>query len=112
MLWITGRIAEDLNRIGMETLRRDMLYKEAVLNHAVSAHPLLAPVTERSRRTPALLVVQANASHADGLAGHLQRFRLLSGRRNSRFTFTNFPTHSRESAEWLADCLSAFNGNA
>lgn len=108
LIAVLGRIIQDLDRRGMEALRRETAYKAAVLDQAIMEHPLLEAVTKRARRSPTLLVIRTDARYSDALAGQLSRFKLLPGRKGDVFSFTNFPTHSKESAEMLADCLSAF----
>ena len=104
-----GCIIRDLERRGMETLRRETAYKAAVLHQTAADHPLLEPVTDRLLRSQTLLVLRTSPNDANALSNYLSQFRLLPGRRENIFSFTNYPTHSKESAEMLADCLAAFS---
>lgn len=108
LIAVLGRIVQDLERRGLETLKRESKYKAAVLHQAVANHPLLRPLTTYDRRSETLLAIQTEEGFAEALANHLAKWHLRPGRSGHVFSFTNYPAHSRESAEMVADCLTGF----
>ena len=108
-IYLLGKVVEDMLTTGMEKINRDTQYKAAVLYQALENTPNLQPfvknVSNRSRTT-----IVAEGTSALKIRNSLADKGLIlsSGYKpmqDKQLRIANFPTHSREQAEMLADLL-------
>lgn len=112
-IYLLSNVVEDMNRRGMQTIRRETEYKAAILYQALDQHPLLnAFVTEPANRSKTVLV--ANCSkHTEALTHQLVKKGMLPGdgygsQKKTQLRFANFPAHSKEQYELLVDSIAEF----
>ena len=108
-IYLLSKVTEDMITKGMDQIRREINYKAAVLYQAMEASPLLEPfVKELSLRSKTVIVGKTEAQ--DRILEHLNQKGILAGKGYGRFKkehirFANFPTHSKEQVEQIADYI-------
>lgn len=108
LTWVSvlGGVVGDMLSRGIVTLRRETEYKSAVLYHLLDQHPVLQPVVgEKQFRAHTVIAVQA--SDIGRIQDELRRHAISAGFTGNSLVFANFPSHSKEQYERLADILSA-----
>lgn len=114
-IYLLGKVVEDMNRRGIQTIRRETEYKAAILYQALDAHPLLkAFVTEPAVRSKTVVVADCG-QHTEALTNHLMKKGMLPGdgygtHKKTQLRFANFPAHSKEQYELLVDSIQEFKG--
>lgn len=112
-IYLLGKVVEDMNRRGIQTIRRETEYKAAILYQALDAHPLLkAFVTEPAVRSKTVVLADCG-QHTEALTNHLMKKGMLPGdgygtHKKTQLRFANFPAHSREQYELLVDSITEF----
>jgi phosphoserine aminotransferase len=108
-LYLLGMVVNDMLTIGMDKINRDTVYKAAVLYQALEKAQGLQPfVKETSNRSKTTIV--AEGTSAKGLRVSLAEKKLIlsSGYKpmqDEQVRIANFPTHSKEQIEMLADLI-------
>lgn len=111
-LYLLAKVSGDMLRRGIDTLRRETEYKAAVLYQAVQQHAELSPfVEDASYRSKTVIVAKAKNGSADVIK-RLQEKGLVMGSgygsyKSSHIRIANFPAHSKEQVEMLADEIAA-----
>ena len=112
-IYLLGKVAEDFLRRGIDTLRKETEYKSALIYQALENHIQLKPaVLEKNWRSKTVIVANTNTL-TDKLNAHLQPHGLLPGDgygagKKNQLRFANFPAHSKEVYEKLADLIKDF----
>jgi phosphoserine aminotransferase len=112
-IYLLAKVVEDFLRRGVDTLRKETEYKAAVLYQALEGHPLLKPfVTDKKFQSKTVIVADCQ-SHTERLTAALLEKGLSPGDgygpfKKTQLRFANFPAHSREQYELLADTITAF----
>lgn len=112
-IYLLGRVVQDFLRRGMTAIRRETEYKAVLLYHTLEQHPLLAPFVQDKQFRSKTVVVASCGEHTERLKNYLQERGLHPGSgygtfKKSQLRFANFPAHSKEQFEMLADALAAF----
>jgi len=113
-IYLLGCVANDLLSRGMDTVRRETDYKATVLYQAMANHPAIRPfVAEKKWRSKTVLVAECGTNTA-ALAAYLSQQGFLAGEgygslKKNQLRFANFPAHSKEQYERLADLITEFN---
>lgn len=108
-IYLLGKVTEDMLDLGMERLHRESIYKSAVLYQAIEETDGLDPfIKDRDYRSKTTLVV--DGSRAQRLKEYLVKKHILisSGygpKKHEHVRIANFPTHSKELIEMLADLI-------
>ncbi len=112
-IYLLAKVSADMLRRGIATLRRETEYKAAVLYNALEQHQELAPfVKQNTVRSPTIIVAETG-THTTSLYNRLVQHGIQSGEGYGQLSttslrFANFPAHSKEQAEQLADILSNY----
>ncbi len=112
-IYLLGRVISDFLRRGIDNIRKETDYKAAVLYQALENLPGLEPfVSDRKFRSKTVVVANTGQDTA-GLAAFLSTRGLDPGdgygpAKKTQLRFANFPAHSREQFELLADTLKEF----
>lgn len=112
-IYLLGKVVADFLRRGINTIRRETEYKAAILYNALEAHPTLAPfVKEKAFRSNTVIVADCGAD-TEKLSAFLATKGLHAGggygaAKKTQLRFANFPAHSKEQFELLADSIAAF----
>jgi phosphoserine aminotransferase len=114
-IFLLGKVIQDMLRKGIGTIRKETDYKAAVLYQELSNHSLLSAfVKERELQSKTVIVADCG-QHTEKVSMLLQSKGLFPGDgygsfRKSQLRFANFPTHSKEHFELLADTLKSYAG--
>lgn len=105
-------VLTDMMSRGIVAIRRETEYKAALLYHLIENHPLMKPaVAVKSFRSRTAIAADCGANYQRVTeALHEHAITTGRGRENLRdrcLVFGNFPSHSREQYEQLADILTA-----
>jgi phosphoserine aminotransferase len=113
-IYLLGCVTNDLLSRGIDVIRKETDYKASVLYHALAAHPLVKPFVTEKKWQSKTVIVANTGPHTAALAAYLERHGLLAGDgygqlKKSNLRFANFPAHSKEQYERLADLIAAFD---
>lgn len=112
-IYLLGKVAEDMNTKGIDQIRRETAYKLAVLHQAIDKNESLTQFVEEPKHRSRTVVV---ASCKDGtnemLLKKLESKGFIVGKgygkhKENHLRIANFPTHSKEQIEMIADILEA-----
>lgn len=109
-IYLLGKVVEDILTIGKERIERETKYKAAVLYQAIEQHSGLSPfVKNPSNRSLTTLV--AGGEKAKLIRSALAEKDIILGGgyspyQDEHIRIANFPTHSKEQIEMLADLIS------
>lgn len=113
-IYLLGKVAEDMNRRGIATIRRETDYKAALIYHTLAQHPHYEIfVKKEAHRSNTVIVATLRNEPSASLIARLkeaQGIELGAGYgslKDSQVRIANFPTHSKEVFEHLADWLAA-----
>ncbi|MCU0419399.1 MAG: aminotransferase class V-fold PLP-dependent enzyme [Cyclobacteriaceae bacterium] len=112
-IYLLGKVIEDMLQKGIHAIRKETEYKAAVLYQALEKSGALKPfVADPEWRSSTVLVADAGERQADISTFLLERgFEPGEGYgayKKSHLRFANFPTHSKEQYECLADAIGAW----
>lgn len=111
-IYLLGKVAEDMNRRGVETIRKETEHKAIVLQQAVEAHPQLDfLVKDKAFRSKTINVLEVADTAANEFLTYLQTKGLAVGSgygaaKNKQVRIANFPAHSKEAYYALADAIA------
>lgn len=114
-IYLLAKVVEDMNRRGIQIIRRETEYKAAILYQALDQHPFIkAFVKETVNRSKTVIVAECG-EHTDVLTNHLIKKGMLPGdgygpQKKTQLRFANFPAHSKEQYELLVDSIQEFKG--
>lgn len=112
-IYLLGKVVADFLRRGIGSIRKETEYKAAILYHALEENRFASPfVKERDLRSKTVIVANTG-EHTEKLASFLSAKGLHAGdgygaAKKTQLRFANFPAHSKEQYEFLADSLAAF----
>ncbi|HMQ00895.1 MAG TPA: aminotransferase class V-fold PLP-dependent enzyme [Cyclobacteriaceae bacterium] len=113
-IYLLDKVIQDMLRRGIKIIRSETEYKAALIYGLLDrAKQLKAAVSNASQRSKTVIVLQSNA-HTQALKQYLKELKLEAGNgygtlKDSQLRFANFPAHSKEQFEALADALEAFD---
>ena len=115
-IYLLGKVIEDFLRKGLDQIRREAEYKAAVIYQAVEDHPLLECFVEAPRYRSKTVIVIKTLFPSSQLIDHLKANHMVAGTgygkyKDEHIRIANFPTHSKEAFEQLADLIMAFKPN-
>ena len=109
-IYILGKIAKDILDYGLKRMQNDIVYKATLLDQMVENHPLLSHfVTSKTHRSPSTIVAKCPAQEV--FINTLAAKGMILGKgygpyKKSHIRIANFPTHSKESIEYLCDLMN------
>ena len=112
-IYLLGKVVQDFLLKGINTIRKETEYKAALLYQTLESHPLIKPfVGDKNNRSKTVIVADCGL-HTNDLVTYLQARGLYPGEgyggfKKEHLRFANFPTHSKEQFECLADALQTF----
>jgi phosphoserine aminotransferase len=112
-VYLLGKVARDMISSGIDQIRRDTTYKAAVLYQAAEKHPLLSPFVKKEENRSQTTIVLDVDGNVEELQAYLAENGLVVGTGYGQFKdhqirVANFPAHSKETFEQLADLLEAY----
>lgn len=112
-IYLLGKVAGDFLRRGIAVIRKETEYKAAVLYGVLDNHATVKPfVNEPGHRSNTVITVSC-PDHIQQLSALLESKGLQPGdgygpHKASQLRFANFPAHSKETYEMLADLIAQF----
>ena len=113
-VFLLAKVVEDMNLKGIDMIRREAIYKAAVLYNMIEEIEALSPfVTDTKLQSKTCIV--ANYSDPENIIQKLSNKGLIIGNGHGKYSkehlrIANFPTHSKEQIELLADTLTGALG--
>lgn len=112
-IYLLAKVVADFNRRGINIIRKETEYKSAILYQALSQHQLIEPFVIDKNIQSKTVIVAACGEHTKRLSDYLHEKGIIAGDgygafRKSQLRFANFPAHSKEQYELLADSIVAF----
>ncbi|MFA0963463.1 aminotransferase class V-fold PLP-dependent enzyme [Roseivirga sp. BDSF3-8] len=112
-IYLLGKVARDMITRGIKQIRNETGYKSAVIYNAVEGHPTVRPfVQKKENRSQTVIVLEVDGD-VEELQGHLAKNGLVVGTgygdyADKHIRIANFPAHSKEQFEMLADLLKDY----
>ncbi len=111
-IYLLNAVCKDMLMKGIDQIRRETEYKAAVLYQTLSSHSLLQPFVKQPEYRSKTVVV-GEMENSKRLIEYLSSKSMVVGSgygqfSNDHFRIANFPTHSKEHVEQLADFIAAF----
>lgn len=112
-IYVLGKIAEDMNRRGINTIRKETLYKSTILYQALQSHPKINTFVKKKEHQSPTVIIADFGEQTSSLINHLNKEGIEPGEgygkhKPSQLRFANFPAHSKEQFELLVDTLNSF----
>jgi len=108
-IYIIGKIAQDLLKYGVKRMQNDIVYKSTLINQAIKSHPLLSHfVRSEKHRSKSTIVAETTSPELFLDKLHTKGIILGTGygvHKQNHIRIANFPTHSKESVEYLCDLI-------
>jgi len=113
-IYLLNKVVEDMNRRGIQIIRKETEYKAAILYQALETNGLAKPfVNDKANRSQTVIVAECG-TNTERIAKELAKVGLFAGdgygeNKKTQLRFANFPTHSKEQFELLVDTLNAIS---
>lgn len=112
-IYLLGKVAGDMLSKGLDRIRKESLYKATLLYTFFENHPQFAPFVKDEKARSQTVVVAETGAHSASLIDFLKSRGMVVGSgygpfKTSHIRIANFPTHSKESVEQLADAMEAY----
>jgi len=112
-IYVLGKVIADFLRRGIDTIRRETEYKSTLLYQALDNHPVIRPFVRKPEDRSKTVITVATDGHTSDLITFLSKRGFQAGEGYGSFKSTqvriaNFPAHSKEQYEALADALAEF----
>ncbi|MEK6781320.1 MAG: aminotransferase class V-fold PLP-dependent enzyme [Bacteroidota bacterium] len=110
-IYLLSKVLQDMNRRGIQIIRKETEYKAAILYQSLEKHGLAKPfVQEKGVRSQTVIVAECR-NETERISKHLAGVGLFAGggygeNKKNQLRFANFPTHSKEQFELLVDTLN------
>lgn len=112
-IYLLSKVIADFLRRGITTLRRETEYKAAVLYGALDRHKDIEPFVQRAEDRSKTVITLSSPDRITELTTYLIGKGFYPGEgygahKQSQLRFANFPAHSKETYEALADAIEQF----
>lgn len=113
-IYLLGKVVQDMLDKGIDVIRRESLYKSALIYQLFESHSKLNPfVAEKRHRSNTVGIAEVDGG-ADNLMKQLSQKGLIVGGgygpfKGSHIRIANFPTHSKEQMELLMDSINSLD---
>ncbi len=111
-IYLLGKVAEDMNTKGILQIRRETTYKSAVLYQALEASKTMTPfIKEPKHRSRTVIVGAMEEGTNEQVLSKLEKSGFVIGKgygahKQHHIRIANFPTHSKEQIELIADLIA------
>lgn len=110
-IYLLAKVCGDMLQKGMDQIRRETDYKAALLYHTLENHPVLAPFVKEQRYRSKTVIVAETRTDSSKVVSLLKELGLVVGSgygsyKAKHVRIANFPTHSKEQIEMLADRIN------
>ncbi len=109
-IYLLSKVARDMLEKGIEAIRREIDYKAAVLYHALETSRNFTPFVTKERLRSKTVVVAKSMRPSGEIIEEISRSGPILGKgygvnKENQIRIANFPTHSKEQVEKVADLL-------
>ncbi|WP_276372116.1 aminotransferase class V-fold PLP-dependent enzyme [Chryseolinea sp. H1M3-3] len=110
-IYVLSKVIGDMIRRGISNIRKETEYKATLLYQTLDSHPHLKPfVADKTFRSKTVIVADCG-EYTEKITSKLLENGMQPGdgygaAKKSQLRFANFPTHSKEQFELLADSLA------
>ncbi|QSE96391.1 aminotransferase class V-fold PLP-dependent enzyme [Fulvivirga lutea] len=113
-IYLLGKVAEDMNKKGVQQIRQETNYKHALLQHTINESKYLSHFVEKEINRSKTTAVAITTIDSKLLIDALNKKGLVIGSgygnfKASQIRIANFPTHSKEQIEMLSDQILSLN---
>ncbi|MFZ2907297.1 MAG: aminotransferase class V-fold PLP-dependent enzyme [Cyclobacteriaceae bacterium] len=114
-IYLLNKVVQDMLRRGMQIIRKETEYKAAILYQVLTNHTYLKSFVEQESWRSKTVLVASSGEQTEKITAYLQAKGMQPGdgygpAKTSQLRFANFPAHSKEQYELLADTLAAYQG--
>ena len=106
-IYICGQVLNDLISKGIDVLVRESNYKAAVLYQMIDSSKKLKPLSAKEKRSKTMVGVECECGIFSRIEKMGYEFQVQDKGKLVHFTIANYPTHSKELIEMLADRVAA-----
>ncbi|WP_375563028.1 aminotransferase class V-fold PLP-dependent enzyme [Bernardetia sp. OM2101] len=113
-IFVLGKVIEAMNKKGIAMIRRETDYKAELLYHTLEQSEFLSPlIQEKSERSKTVIVANVEKGTSSDVVSFLEKKGVIIGKgygsfKDSQIRIANFPTHSKELIEQVADFLMEY----
>lgn len=112
-IYLLGKVAEDMNNRGIKMIQNETRYKSTLLYQAIDKHPSFSPFIKNKKNRSHTVIVAETADNSDFL-NYLESRKIVIGKgygqhKSNHIRIANFPAHSKEQIEMLADLIEGWN---
>ena len=113
-IYVLAKVAEDMNRKGIDVIRRETIYKSTLMYSILEKHPDFEILVEKeSHRSNTVIVAKVLNGSSSNIIKYLSDKGLNIGSgyskyKNSQIRIANFPTHSKETFLQLGDLINEY----
>lgn len=112
-IYLLGKVIEDMALKGIDQVRRETEYKAALLYHTLENHPKLNCFIHDPRYRSKTIVTAETVMPSNEIISHFATKGMIFGAGYDKYKFkhiriANYPSHSKEQFEMLADHLNAW----
>ncbi len=113
-IYLLGKVIQDMLQKGIQAIRKETEYKSAVLYQALEQSSVLKPFVKDATLRSRTVIVADAGNERDRVMNVLRQIGFEPGEgygayKKSHLRFANFPTHSREQIERLADAIASLS---
>lgn len=113
-IYLLSKITEDMLKKGVNQIRQETNYKNALLQHTIENSPYLEHFVQKEINRSKTTVVANTLVDSFEILSEMEKKGLVLGSgygsmKNSQIRIANFPTHSKEQIEMLSDQLLGIN---
>ncbi|PWJ43900.1 aminotransferase class V-fold PLP-dependent enzyme [Sediminitomix flava] len=112
-IYLLGKVAEDMNRRGVDMIRGEMDYKSTMTYGLLDRHPNFKPIVDnKDHRSKTVIVTEVIGKEPSEVIDYLKKEGLIIGTGYGKYKanqvrIANFPTHSKEIYFKLNDLLES-----
>ncbi len=112
-IYVLGKVVKDMLDRGIESIRRETVYKAAILYNLMKEHDILSPFVENETyQSKTVIVANTSIPSSEIIEAAAKKGMILSAGygkyKDSQIRIANFPAHSKEQFEMLVDFLAEF----
>ncbi len=112
-IYVLGKVVKDMLDRGIESIRRETIYKAAILYNMINEHAILSPfVDNEAYQSKTVIVANTSIPSSKIIEAAAEKGIILSAGygkyKDSQVRIANFPAHSKEQFEMLVDFLAEF----
>ncbi|MCP4456659.1 MAG: aminotransferase class V-fold PLP-dependent enzyme [Cytophagales bacterium] len=112
-IYLLGKIAEDMNRRGLQAIQSEINYKAALLYQTLENHSKFSiAISEKKHQSKTTIVADCDDGNTR-ILDYLSKQGMILGdgygdKKDQQIRIANFPVHSKEQVELLCDSLEKF----